>query len=414
MSRPFTSVFVLLCTYVITARCDVTDSATDDWSVTTDVTTDVAYTDWSNATEAEPSDATTPARVRRPRCPRTAMGRAAMNIKRNKDYVILAVGLLGNTMSLFVNARKMFKTSPNYYMAVLAIADTATILVWSVRLMHRLNTLSHEWGTPACKVVEFLSYFTRSFAVNTLVVMTIERTLVVLFPLRLSSRVSVKSAAVALGSVALFFFCFHAPLFAWAFEMEYRTIVQCVIDRTAWWATFDLVTAIYLPMVILLVCNVVIVCKMKSVADKQEELTNDSSKKSRARKQFVQITIQTLTVSFSFILLTVCITVWYFPGSPIYPTQYEAKYEAGSSMYCFHSHFAFLFKETAFMLYFANHAINGYLYCLFSRMFRQELAKNLCAIFCPGRLKKAKRTTPSGTAMTSMSSTNKQSVSTVS
>lgn len=409
--RPLIS-FLLLAYVIAKVRSNDVTPTTPDY--------DGDYLDLYDNSTSDLLMATTalPGLPKQPRCNLTQGVLTAYDMKQNKDLVILGIAIVGNAISLFVNAPKMFKNSPSCYMTMLAIFDMLTIITWTVRFKHRSNNLRTAWGDVGCKVTVFACYYFRAVAVNILVIMTIERSLIVMFPLKLQSKVSAKSAASLIALTAFFFFCFHSPLFDYVFELH-TNIVQCAINRPDWWATFDLVTTTMLPCCLLFCCNGIIIGRMRNVANMQEKMTNDSSKQSRARKQFVQITIQTLTVSISFLFLTMPLFIYMVPNSPIYPTTFRKWVEPGEEA-CYWEEMAFIYAEVAYMLFQLNHSVNGFLYGLFSRMFRQELARNILRIFCPGRVRDrlSKSSSNSKTAMTSMSvnstAPKQQSIATVS
>ena len=98
--------------------------------------------------------------------------------------IIIAVGIVGNTISLVVfTATKLRSHSSSVYLAALAVSDTCfllcTLVVWVSRV--GMNVVNMQ---PWCALVVYLTFVCSFLSVWIVVAFTIERFIVVCFPLR--------------------------------------------------------------------------------------------------------------------------------------------------------------------------------------------------------------------------------------
>ena len=104
------------------------------------------------------------------------------------------------------------------------------------------------------------------------------------------------------------------------------------------------------PAVIMALANAAIICKLMVIKHKGTSRANESVSKSSTRGS-----VMVVTVSLAFIILTS-------------PRAVDSVLELGISTYPFGG-------VLVTSMQYLNHSINGILYCIFGRKFRQELLK---------------------------------------
>ena len=196
---------------------------------------------------------------------------------------ILAVGTIGNSMSIFVMLRKRFrKNTICFYLILLAIVDTCVLYVGL--LPHLINSITTEkiehMSEAACKMRRFMTYFTSHLDSWIMVCLTIERAAAVLFPYKYKDWFTKMRAAVSLAFIAMVLFSVDLHFF-WTHQLnEYRiasrnkmvtkkycwvAIKQHMWFMTVVWPWLDMALFSLIPFVFLIVGNSAICVKLMQV-----------------------------------------------------------------------------------------------------------------------------------------------------
>ena len=335
--------------------------------------------------------------------------------------IIEVVGLVGNTLSAIVMfQRENIKISCYFYMAVLAVADTVPLLMmFGVWIIKDAAPQTFDIGPHQmmCSVVWPITAASTMAGSYLIVAMTFDRLIAVKWPLKAITWCTMKRARLTSIFIILGCSLFKLP-YAWitraakpllclAFQVKQTSLL-----RGYYWINAAITN--YIPFVSLLVLNTLIIhtlrkrgkyfekdktsetsgtqqstqvsnsgvdtgglkmktCKMNDGIStvSTQATTNSTGKKSRKQqKSEASLTIMLLMVTFSFLILTSPIFIFYvvYMNKPFLDTPKSwADYN--------------LVGYSVSKLFQTNHAINFYLYCLGGSKFRTDLRKALKRIF---------------------------------
>ncbi|ESP02468.1 hypothetical protein LOTGIDRAFT_138366, partial [Lottia gigantea] len=110
----------------------------------------------------------------------------AQNIGIYTNPILFILGTIGNFLSVLVMTRtSMIKSSTCYYMAALAVADTSVLFCACLRtwLSYIMGYDLINTSAEICKTISFMCYWSFTMAAWILVAMTIDRYIVIHYPL---------------------------------------------------------------------------------------------------------------------------------------------------------------------------------------------------------------------------------------
>ena len=236
-----------------------------------------------------------------------------------------------------------------------------------------------------CKLPYFCWYFFNQYSSILLVMMSIEKCIVVYFPLKTKNICTVKTAKWACFTAAIVFAAFNSQFF---FIIENPSNYCDYTEGHEWYVIIynriDSVLYSFGPFVIMGLTNTAIIYKFikaKLALKRGTESTNQALSKTAMRGTAILI-----TVSLTFIILT-------GPDSIFY-TIVEDSFDPVIYV-------ALRLPKTL------NHGINGLMYCIVGSKFRQELIELICC-------RKKKISGRSSKSVTDLRSTQLAAVSTIS
>lgn len=181
--------------------------------------------------------------------------------------IVFIVGLVGNTLAIYVVVRYVkMKTVTNIYILNLAIADELYIL--GIPFMGTSSVLSYwPFGNFLCKVcmtTDAMSQFASTFC---LTVMSIDRYLAVVHPIRSAKWRKPQVANVFSGMVWVVSFLTVLPLTIYSdVQEEFNTCNITWPEQSQLWSiVFILYTTIlgfFGPLVVICLCYLIIVIKV--------------------------------------------------------------------------------------------------------------------------------------------------------
>ena len=312
--------------------------------------------------------------------------------------VIIAVGTFGNVLSIVVIVRKrMLGKSVYFYLLSLACADTAVLYVSALKTWVRaaFGVEFLHVSPAACKTLMFLLVLALHMSAWLVVFVTSDRFVAVWFPLKAAIFCTTKRAAIVTVLCLVIMVIYNLQLF-WTIHLQVfpeQNYTKCGPYATDHFHNYTynylkFATYSLIPFGIVLIFNVGIVMKLKrdspALRNAQSGGRHEWSRAAAQMETQRRLTYMLLTVSFSWLVLTVPFTLFsLFPSTWFYHEEY--KYAPGQ-----------LIKVISFLLMYINHSTNFYLYCLTGRKFRQEAAD----ILCLSKLIKRRRTLRSSTHMT--------------
>lgn len=290
-------------------------------------------------------------------------------------FIIFLLGFLGNLLSFAVMVRKSMRASSTaFYMAALALADTMVLLVGCLRrwVVEVWNVDLLNDSAAACYIVNFLQYWSFSFAVWILVIMTIDRVIVVQNPLKAHLYATRRRAALSLFIVSLICAGINIHFF---FTTTYDERLVCTAKREYLefyryvWSWVDATVYSFLPFVSLLVLNTLIIISLKRANERKRRLTHEFNTRRRNEQNNTvnphKLTIMLLSITCAFIVLTAPAMVIHIireKGEPFFDLNKPkdmAKY--------------ILTRQISRILLYLNHSVNFFLYCITGAKFRREL-----------------------------------------
>ena len=175
-----------------------------------------------------------------------------------------------------------------FYIANLAICDTLLIFIkWITILsgLYHLNQTSWE-----CKIINYLMNVAMFNSVWLVVLMTVERCIVVIWPLKISGWVNMKRGRVVVSIIYILIAAFNSfYLVSIVSKFDSRNRMMCTFHEShmlfykSIWSVIDIVFYAYVPQILIFTLNIVIIIKLAEARKEQAEMRNAAkSEQSRA------------------------------------------------------------------------------------------------------------------------------------
>ena len=281
----------------------------------------------------------------------------SVNIWRYGWPPLCMMGLVGNTLVLLVLRRDgLVRTSANVYLSALAVGDSLVLMVASVVVYP-----SRAWGwwfvdtsRLACHVVWPIEHTLAVGSIWIIVAFTVERCVVVRFPLLKLRLCTPRNAGLCCGSLLVLAFVNNIDLFFVQDLVDtdsgdvFCTTPLRYLDYVNYYRPMiNFVTSCVIPIVIVIVCNWAIIRTLR------RDLMQTAARDSIVR----HTTVMCLAVSFACIVCVAPVHVFYVT-IPNWPMSLQDQYDVLISLV---------------LLRYANHAVNFFLYSLTGAHFRCEL-----------------------------------------
>ena len=305
-------------------------------------------------------------------------------LKRILNPFLLFFGTFGNVMTVIIHKRTT-QTSPfSVFFIVLALSDLTLLYTncfpgWFYYTFHvDIFRLSHV----NCKLFTYLYYISGVLSAWTLVAMTAQRAVCVLWPHRANVLCSVGKSKVIVMSMSVVIAGMHAHLL-------YGFVILIIPDGhmcgllpgynifyNSVWTWVDLCIFSVLPWLCLVISNSLLVWKLK-ISVREAEVSLRSGQADRItdrKKKATSITVTLIAVSVAFLILT-------FPMSCIQIFLFIEWFFNGSTELLFASRTFFFVRLISFEFWYTNSCINFYVYCLTGSKFRREAKQILSCFF---------------------------------
>ena len=282
--------------------------------------------------------------------------------------ILLFAGVTGNVLSFIVLQSKHYRgTVPGFLLSALAVLDTLALLCGLLRRwIACLTAWKHDVrlaSNAACRIHVFMTYVAMSSAVWTLVLFTIERTLVVYLPLRAKELCSLRRVVAAWICVMLLLLGFYSQMIP-----MHGVISGGGADRgcmfldyySEYWVIFDSLHAVLsqlLPWLTLAVCNLLIIVRLS----RPLPLAATSSGPQRGT------TMVLVAISLTFLVFAGPMAVYYSLRHHVF--EEESLLEQATRG---------LIVACVNAAYYVTHASNFVLYSVTSSRFRGEFVRCLC------------------------------------
>ncbi|CAF0842652.1 unnamed protein product [Rotaria sordida] len=240
----------------------------------------------------------------------------AQNLGDISVYILPILALVGNSLTLLVILKNPQLNCSSYsvYVKSLAISDT---LVLIFKLFSYLNkTSKYFYFSSMCTILVFCGESSVLLSVWIIVLITIERTLVVLFPLHKTKFVSINRARVKIIIVAILIIVFSSRILIIPMDTSIEQKNRC--HPIASWQSYRRLNATitefgycYIPLTIVIIGNFLIICTVKrAVIRRHGMLTNNSYQQKRPIDLHEnQLMLMLLIVTLMFIVYFVPFTI---------------------------------------------------------------------------------------------------------
>ncbi|XP_026080291.1 somatostatin receptor type 5-like isoform X1 [Carassius auratus] len=276
------------------------------------------------------------------------------------SFTVFIVGLTGNTLAIYVVLRyAKMKTVTNIYILNLAVADELYIL--GLPFLTTQNVLSYwPFGSFLCRVVmtaDSLNQFTSIFC---LTVMSIDRYLAVVHPIRSTRWRRPRVAKAVSAAVWAFSFIVVLPvvIFSDVQDMFNSCNMSWPEPRDVWSMAFILYTAtlgFFGPLLVICMCYLLIVVKVKS-SGARAGFTKRRRSERKVTRMVVVIVVVFVLCWLPFYIINIVNLVFILPENSVM-----------AGVYFF-----------AVILSYANSCANPLLYGFLSDNFKQSFRKVLC------------------------------------
>ena len=311
--------------------------------------------------------------------------------------LFILFGTFGNVMIIVIHKRSTLTSPISVFFLTLAASDLMLICVTCCKAWIQLTfdfDISVQNST-LCKLVMFLLYVSGVLSAWTLVAMTTQRAVCVLFPYRANVLCTVGKSKVIVVSMVVFFVAIHTH-FLYGFHSaidEGHKECTAVKDYMPFfyeiWTWVDMFIFSLLPWLCLAVSNSLLVWKLK-LSLREAKLNLGSGQADRIndrKKKAMSISITLIAVSTAFLLLT-------FPMS-FYQILKFMFWINGSIDTLRSSRAVYYTRKISLPLWYANSCINFYIYCLTGSKFRREAKQILKCMFHDDSDKQGGNTTAS-------------------
>ena len=299
-------------------------------------------------------------------------------------------------MTIVIHRRRRLTSSLSNFFIVLAVADLMLLYTncFDAWLRYVFGFRISDQHDVLCKLLVFMIYVSGVLSAWTLVAMTVQRAVCVLWPHRANVLCTVRKSKFIVVSISLFIAAIHTHLLYGLHVKITNDIKRCeLLDKYTLffdniWSWIDIIIFSFLPWLCLAVSNSVLVWKLNvSVREAEVSLGAGQTDRIKDRKQkAASVTVTLVAVSTAFLVLTL-------PLSVIQILSYGFGI-AGSSgagrLRVYH-----YVSQTSFVLWYVNSCINFYLYCLTGSKFRREAKQILSCIFHKDTGKAERNTTVS-------------------
>jgi len=208
---------------------------------------------------------------------------------------IILIGLIGNSITIFVFAQKRFRiNSSHVYHFALALIDNLYLITYLIEdtlkyYEHKINPNSSTFVEYllrfdlTCRLIHYLKYVLRLISAYIVVAFTLQRLIIVMTPLK-SQKFKSKKLAIR---IILILISISLLLNAWV-PFIFSSSKECKPDNE--WSqlymqlTFvHLFLILFLPTLVIIVCNTIMACRSKKADKKRQVLKNNNGRLQKRR-----------------------------------------------------------------------------------------------------------------------------------
>ncbi|CAH3111922.1 unnamed protein product [Porites lobata] len=223
--------------------------------------------------------------------------------------LIVAVSLTGNSFIVLIVYKTPTLRKPiNYFIANMAMSDLLYSIIWpptTLSLIHSTNLwlIGGQFGQALCKLVHF-SDVSSIVSIQNLVLITVDRFVAVVFPLR-SPLIRSKLCPFFILGTWIVAAAYLSPYFYTYQLVEYAGKRWCAARRKKVFGTsssladYHLVGPIlfiYIPVMLLVLLYSIIIIKLKTQKHPGEQSANTQQQRNRRNRNVLQLSIAIVLV----------------------------------------------------------------------------------------------------------------------
>ena len=297
--------------------------------------------------------------------------------------VLLVLGVIGNSQAFLVLQSKHYRcTVTGFLLSVLAVMDTTALLTGLLRRwIGYLTNLQYDvrlHSNAACAIHVFMTYLSCTASSWTLVVFTVERTIVVYRPLQARYLCSLKSVvrawAVTMAVLVLFYSQFlwmhrlrtDIRANVWDYGCGFTDTYKAYYNNV--FVNVDGALSSVIPWLCIAVCNGMIIFKLSRSNTTTLASTSTSQQQQQQQRQQRGITVTLLVVSIVFLVCDGPACVYYTIKHTFLIDSMEEK--------AWHD----LITTCVNGVFYLSNATDFLLYCLSSRRFRAAFSAIICGV----------------------------------
>ena len=304
------------------------------------------------------------------------------------SFVLVIVGLIGNTLSVLVfTSREMRTISSNFYLLMLAVSDSCYLLsvflskvLTDMRCLHMKDTsadIYHRFNMM-CKLLQYTSDVFSDYSTCLILVFTIERFIAVYLPLKFKEICTLTRAKIVCLGLLLVISISTCPYHMIMVGL-YQDFPVCIVllEHENLFAIFYLIEAVcyrIIPVILIAGLNAFIIFRVIHVSRAkrnrrraQNSLNNNTRSLSKKEDKNRQLTIMLILVSSTYILTYLPVLVHYI----LWKLQRMEKISLSSDG-------MMIAQNYSKTLYIAGFATNFFLYTVSGKVFRKQLIFMLC------------------------------------
>ncbi|XP_060561996.1 growth hormone secretagogue receptor type 1-like [Ruditapes philippinarum] len=300
--------------------------------------------------------------------------------------ILLIIGSVGNILSFCILFKNTNKASTYTFLSALALADLLVLYVGLLRIwIGQFMTDILDTNNIVCKAGIFLGYVCSDISVWLIVAVTVERFIVVMFPMKAPRLCNTRNARITIIFIIFVFIAVNTH-FIWTVELHNYYFDTIVISKCeakmvytnlveVLWPWVDAGIYSFVPFLVIMILNSFIIINIISaqqtrfVLRQQTSLQAGKHVQNQNRKQAEsskRITVMLLLVSFTFLITTLPMNlVLIFTSFSNERDNDDDKVFAKWK----------LVSSCTEMLMYVNHCINFFLYCITGKKFRDQFKR---------------------------------------
>ena len=247
--------------------------------------------------------------------------------------LIIAVSLMANSFIVLIVYKTPTLRKPiNYFIANMAMSDLLYSLFLPPRNLSLLHTnqswlIGGQFGQALCKLVPFFDGVSSIVSIQNLVLITVDRFVAVIFPLRSPLIRSKLCPFFILGTWIVSAAVISPYLFTFQL-VEYSREMRCVtgwkkaFGESSSFADYLLAGSIlfrYIPVMLLAILYFIIIIKLKTQKHPGEQSVNTQQQRNRRNRNVLQLSIAIVLVFvFCWLPFTISFLIIEYRGSSIH------------------------------------------------------------------------------------------------